>query len=435
MRVLRRAVVGVVSAAVVVSGLALAAPARAADAIVVWADPVHAPVISQLTAGGVSGTPVTVVTKDPATVRNELATVRPKDAPDVLWGDLAWTGELASTESIVPVAIPKKLRGQFRGNVLAGSNVGGQRYGVPVQISNLALVTNTTLVPQQPATFAALSDLALKLEKDKKARVPFALAQGEGTSPWSTFPLFSGVGGYLFGRNRDGSLNPGDVGLASRRLRDNAALIDGWNSSGLIRSTMTTDRARKAFANGNSAFFLAGPEDLQYLLGLKFAYRIGTLPPMVNGVKPVPLLTVHGFMVTRWAERHGVAEQASRLVGRIMARPKAQQALAGAQGWYPANTTAAASVDTGGGRIRAIGNAGVDGVPMPNIPQAAALWGPYATAWTTATAGKEATPAKRAFRTAQRAAVAGVNGGALPPPATTTPGTPAPGPTTPPPTD
>ena len=435
MRGLRRAVVGVVSAALVVGGVSLAAPAQAADALVVWADPVHAPVISQLTADGVGGVPVTVVTKDPATIRNELATVRPKDAPDVVWGDLAWTGELASTERIVPVAIPRKLRGQFRGNVLAGSNVGGERYGVPVQISNLALVTNTALVPQQPATFAALSAVALKLKKDKKARVPFALAQSEGTSPWSTFPLFSGVGGYLFGRDRNGSLNPSDLGLASRRLRDNAAVIDGWNASGLIRSTMTADRARKAFANGNSAFFLAGPEDLPYLLELDFAYRIGTLPPIVNGIKPVPLLTVHGFMVTTWAERHGVAEQAARLVGRVMARPKAQQALAGAQGWYPANTTAAAAVPTGGGRIRAIGNAGIDGVPMPNIPQAAAVWGPYATAWTTSTSGTTATPAKKAFRAAQRAASAGVAGGTLPPPASTSPGTPTPAPSTPAPTD
>ena len=69
---------------------------------------------------------------------------------------------------------------------------------------------------------------------------------------------------------------------------------------------------------------------------------------------------------------------------------------------------------TGGGRIRAIGNAGVDGVTMPNIPQAASVWGPYATAWTSATSGDAATPAKKAFRIAQRAAVASINGGTVP---------------------
>jgi len=412
----RRLTVWAVTALVgaVVAGTLTAPAAQAADGIVVWADAAHAPVIQQLTAEGYKGTPVTVVVKDPATVRNELATVAPKDAPDVVWGDLAWTGELASAGTIIPVPMTKKVRGQFRGNVLVGSNVAGERYGVPVQISNLALITNTKLVPQQPATFAALSELALKLKKDKKIKVPFALPQSEGTSPWSTFPLFSGVGGYLFGRDASGALNPSDVGLASNRLKANAALIDGWNASGLIDSTLTAERARNAFAKGNSPFLLAGPEDLPYLLELDFAYRIGTLPPMVNGIKPVPLLTVQGFMVTRWAARHDVEEQSLRLVSRLMARPKAQLALSAVQGWYPANTKAAATVPTGGGRIRAIGNAGIDGVTMPNIPQAAAVWGPYATAWTSATSGEAATPAKKAFRIAQRAAVATINGGTTP---------------------
>lgn len=414
MRGLTRAGVVAVAAAVAVTGLVAAPPAQAADGIVIWADPVHAPVLTQLTEGGFKGTPVTVVTKDPATVRNELATVRPKDAPDVVWGDLAWTGELASAQTIVPIQMKKKVRAQFRSNVLVGSNVGGERYGVPVQISNLALITNTALVPQQPATFAALSDLALKLKKNKKVKVPFALPQSEGTSPWTTFPLFSGVGGYLFGRTTGGSLDAADVGLASRKLKDNAKVIDGWNASGLIDSTLTADRARTLFAKGRAPFILAGPEDLQYLLGLDFAYRIGALPPIVTGSKPVPLLTVHGLMVTRWAEKHGVLEAAQSLVSGRLARAKAQQALAAAQGWYPANTKAAATVPTGGGRIRAIGNAGVDGVTMPNIPQAAAVWGPYATAWTSATSGAAATPAKKAFRIAQRAAVAGINGGEVP---------------------
>jgi arabinogalactan oligomer/maltooligosaccharide transport system substrate-binding protein len=394
------------AAAVMAAGMIAAPPAQAADAIVVWAGPVQAPVIQQLTANGFKGLPVTVITKDPASVRAELAAVKPADAPDVVWGDLAWTGELASAETIVPVRIAKKLRPKFRPNVLVGSNVAGDRYGVPVQISNLALITNTKLVPQQPATFAALSELALKLKKDKTVRVPFALPQGEGTSPWSTYPLFSGLGGYLFGRGPTGALDPQDVGLASKKLKRNSDQIDGWNALGLIDATLTADRARKVFANGKSPFILAGPEDLAYLLALDFPYRIGAVPPIKAGLKAVPLLTVHGFMLTKWAEKHGVGEQAARLVGRLMARPKAQLALANAESWFPANTDAAATVPTGGGRIRAIGNAGADGVTMPNLPQAAALWGPYATAWSAATSGPAATPAKQAFRLAEQAATA-----------------------------
>ncbi len=415
MRRMTRTLSLAIATALVAAGFVTAPAAQAADGIVVWADPAHAPVIEKLLPEGYKGTPVSVVVKDPANVRADLAGVRNAEAPDILWGDLAWTGELAGAETIVPIPMTKKRRAQFRANVLSGSNVGADRFGVPVQVSNLALITNTKLVPQQPATFAALSDLALKLVKNKKkVKVPFALPQGEGTSPWTTYPLFSGVGGYLFGKASAGGLSTTDVGLASKKLKSNAGLIDGWNASGLIDSSLTADAAKTAFAKGRSAFWLAGPEQLADLLALSFPYRIGSVPPMATGLKPAPLLTVHGFMLTRFAAKHGVEDQATKLVSRFFSKAKSQQELAAASGWFPANTKAAATVATGGGRIRAIGNAGVNGVTMPNVPEAAALWGPYATAWTAATSGASATPAKKAFRIAQRAANAALTGGTVP---------------------
>jgi len=47
-------------------------------------------------------------------------------------------------------------------------------------------------------------------------------------------------------------------------------------------------------------------------------------------------------------------------------------------------------------------------VPMPNIVQAGVVWEPYGTAWSATTAGPSATPAKKAFKIAQRAAEAAV---------------------------
>ena len=406
----RKTVAAVAAAAVVAAGGLLSAPAaQAADGITVWADPVHAPVIQALLPNGYKGLPVTVVTKDPAAWRAELASVSAADAPDVIWGNLDQTGELAAERTIVPVTLTKKRTAEFRANVLAGSQYGADRYGLPVQISNLALITNTTLVPKQPTTFAALSQLALDLVKSKKkVTVPLALSQGDGSNPWTTFPLFSGLGGYLFGKDADGALNPKDVGLASTRLIKKSGQIDSWNSSGLLSSTLTKAAARRAFVKGKSPFWLAGPEDLPTLLKLDFVYRIGSVPPILKNRKPVPLLTVHGFMVTKFAKKHGVEDQATKLVSRFMSKDKPQLDLASASGWYPANLIAAQKINVGGGRIRAIGGAGLEGVPMPNIPQTAAVWAPYGTAWSVSTSGASATPAADAFRIAQAAAVAAI---------------------------
>ncbi len=407
-----RKLMGVVAAAAVVAagGVLSAPPAQAADGITVWADPVHTPVIQKLLPNGYKGLPVTVVTKDPATWRADLASVPAADAPDVIWGDLAQTGELAAEGTIVPVALTKKRTREFRTNVLQGSQFGADRYGLPVQISNLALITNTKLVPKQPTTFAGLEQTGLDLVKSKKkVTVPLALPQGEGSNPWTTFPLFSGLGGYLFGKDSNGALNPDDVGLASAKLIRKSGRIDSWNASGLLSSTLTEAAARKAFVKGKAPFWLAGPEELNTLLKLDFVYRIGSLPPILKNRTPVPLLTIHGFMVTKFAKRHGVADEASRLVSRFMAKSAPQLALASASGWYPANLLAAQEMNIGGGRIRAMGAAGADGVPMPNIPQAGALWEPYGTAWSVSTSGASATAAKDAFRIAQAAVEAGID--------------------------
>ncbi|MCC6183311.1 MAG: extracellular solute-binding protein, partial [Microthrixaceae bacterium] len=175
---MRRTVLAAVTGAAIVATTTLVGtpPASAAPtAIVIWSDAAHASVLQNLLKNGYQGTPVTVVTKDLATMRDELAAAKKRNAPDLVWGDLAWTGQLAASGDIVPVSMTAKRAAKFRPNVRAGNQVGKDNYGVPVQISNLALVTNTKLVPQQPATFADLSARALKLVKKKKAKIPFAL--------------------------------------------------------------------------------------------------------------------------------------------------------------------------------------------------------------------------------------------------------------------
>ena len=50
------------------------------------------------------------------------------------------------------------------------------------------------------------------------------------------YPFFSGLGGYVFGANKAGNLDPSNIGVASKAFLKNAALIDKWNKEGLINS-------------------------------------------------------------------------------------------------------------------------------------------------------------------------------------------------------
>ena len=50
------------------------------------------------------------------------------------------------------------------------------------------------------------------------------------------YPFFSGLGGYVFGPNKAGNLDPSDIGVANPTFLKNAKLIDKWNKEGLINS-------------------------------------------------------------------------------------------------------------------------------------------------------------------------------------------------------
>ena len=380
----------------------IAAPAaQAVPPITIWTDAVHAPVISALLANGYRGAPVSVVTKDLTAIRDELAVVPAASAPDLIWADATWTGQLAAVGSIVPVPLTKKVTASFRTSALSGFQVGTTGYGMPVQVSNLALITNVALVPSPPTTFADLSSTALALTSAGKAKVPFAVGQGGDSDGYAMYPMFSGLGGYYFGKTVDGVWDPTDVGLANRAFLKNSVLIDSWNASGLINAALTAQAAQRAFAKQKSPFWLAGPEDMAALLKLNFVYRITAVPPIVASLKTSPLLRLQGFMVTKYAAEHGVQALAAKLAGGFMAQPGAQLALAGVAGLIPANRTAVAQVVEK--RLQAIDLAGVDGVPIPNIPQMSQVWGPSGTAWVTSTAGVGATLAKPAFKAAQKA--------------------------------
>jgi arabinogalactan oligomer/maltooligosaccharide transport system substrate-binding protein len=401
MRTVGRVLITAMTGGALAASCLLGAPASfaAPKKITIWADSAHADVLSKLLAKGYKGTPVDVVTKDLADIRATVANVPKGEAPDVIWGDQSWTGELAANSTIVPLVLTPKRAKQFPANILNGYRYGENRYGLPVQYSNLALVTNAKLVPTQPTTFAELSSTVDKLRKAGKIKRGLMAPQGPGSDGYALYPLFSGLGGYFFQADSAGALDATKVGLASKPLIKNSSLIDAWNTSKLLNSTITADVARSAFVRGKAAFWLAGPEEMDTLKALKFTYRITGVPPIVAKRAAVPLLRIQGFMVTKYAEKHGVADVAQKLVGRYLATAGRQLALAAASGLNPASAVAAKQVPER--RLAAIAAAAAGGVPVPNIPQMTSVWGPYGAAWSASTSGPGATPATDAFTTAQ----------------------------------
>jgi maltose-binding protein MalE len=399
----------------VVAGLAVAALAALAAAaagtsatdqaqtLVIWADADRVPAVTQVANGWAAnkGVTVQVVQKQMGPIRQEIATVATENAPDVIVGAHDWVGELSSNGSVVPLTPSAAVRAQFPKYALDAFSYGTaikKLYGAPVALENVALVTNTKLA-KAPKTFADMEKQALAAKKKTKAQVGISVQQGQGDA-YHMYPFFSGLGGYVFGTNRAGNLDPSDIGVASARFLRNAPLIDKWNKEALIRSQVNDSIAKDLFLKGKTAYWITGPWFLADIRKAGLKYQVSAFPQIVPGIKSVPFLGVQGFMVTKYAAAHGVQALAKDLVSNYMMQPSAQLRLASANDRTPANTRAAALVKDKD--LKAFAAASVGGVPMPNIPAMASVWQDLGAAWVRSTKGSGAVPARRSFIAAQR---------------------------------
>lgn len=400
-RTLRTAGIGVIAGTLGFGALLAVAPAHAApNTITMWVNQDQIKDYREVFASGTyAGYNINLVPKDFGKIRDDLATVSADSAPDVITGAHDWTGQLAANGSIVKLNVPSATVKALFPYAMNGFKYGGATYGIPTQIENVAMITNTKLVPTAPANFTELSTQALALKKAGKVTVPFAVPQGANGDAYHMYPLFSGLGGYVFGVTPSGSLNVRNVGLDNPTFRKNQAIIDGWNKSGLINSKVDYGIAKTAFTTGKSPFWITGPWELDAIKALPFKVRITAVPQIVPGLTPVPFLGAQGGMVTKYAAEHGVQTGANALVTQLMASAAYQAKLAAANGRTPANIAAAKAVTDPVLKLFSLASTG--GVPMPNVPQMSSVWGALGGAWVNSTKGAGAIPAQKSFAQAQ----------------------------------
>lgn len=377
--------------------------ATKATTVTIWADQDRKAAVTQLAQQWASARGVTanVVVHDFGKIRDDLGTVAAADAPDVIMAAHDWTGQLAANGLVQPIvlsAAEKKLFPAYTLNAFSYGTAIKRLYGVPTQVENIGLVVNTALV-KVPKTFAQLEQEAVAFKKKARGNLGIAVQQGTNGDAYHMYPFFSGLGGYIFGVNKAGNLDPSDIGVAGSKFLKNAKLIDKWNKEGLINSKVDSSTAQNAFLTKKAAFWITGPwnSDTLKKSGLKF--KIIQMPKIAY--PSVPFLGVQGFMVTKYAGDHGVLSLAQDFVANYMSQASTQAALANVAGRWPANLNAGKSFSDP--VLAQFGRASTGGVPMPNIPQMNNVWTDLGQAWVRSTKGAGAEKATASFRAAARA--------------------------------
>lgn len=352
------------------------AAVRADADLVIWADDTRAPVILPFAEefGEENGISVAVQELAFGDIRDRLIVAGPAgEGPDIIIGAHDWLGQLVSAGVVAPMDVAS-VEDQFSDAALAAFNYDGQIFGLPYAIENIALVRNVDLVPEAPATFEELVDVALALTEDGTVDTPLALQEQGNGDPFHNYPIVTALGGYVFGRNADGSYNPDDLGIDSEGGLAAARYFSELSEQGVVNIDITYDIMIEKFSGGMAPFAITGPWALSSFEDVNFV--VEPIPSVAGGT-PQPFIGVQGFMVSAFAENPLFA---STFVLDFMATEEAQLALFEAGGRPPAHLGAFDQVAAGDPNIAGFGLAGQDGYPMPAIPEMGSVW----QAWTDA---------------------------------------------------
>lgn len=360
--------------------------------LTLWVDAERSPALKEIAAKfkKEKGIAVKLVVKDFAAVRDDFITQAPTGkGPDVMVGPHDWLGKLVQNGVVAPLQLGDKAA-QFAESSIQAMTYNGQVYGLPYSIENVGLVRNTALSPEPLGTFDEVVAAGKKAVSGGKAKYAFLVGlDPKQADPYHTYPLQTSFGAPVFAQKADGSYD------GSKVIMDNAGGVkfaeflakNGNKGTRVFNSNITGDIAKEKFLAGESAYFLTGPWNIPDIQkkGIKFA--VDPLP--TAGDQPAqPFIGVNGFFISSKSKN---TLAATEFVVNYLSQEAAQDALFKTGGRPPALTASfekAASDPV----VKAFGEIGANGVPMPAVPAMDAVWADWGGTELDLIKGKEPNP-------------------------------------------
>lgn len=281
--------------------------------------------------------------------------------PDITIGAHDWLGNLIQNGVVAPIELGDKAK-EFAPVAVQAFTQDGQVYGVPYAIENIALIRNTKLAAAAPATW----DDAVAAGKKAGTKYPILLHMGTTGDPYHMYPMQTSFGAPVFTQNADGSYT-NQLALGGANGEKFAQWLAAQGKAGTLNTSITYDIAVDAFAKGKSPFLIGGPWTLEKFKGLDLA--IDPIPS-AGGQKASPFVGVQGFFISAKAKNPIVAND---FLTNYIATTDVQYAMYQAGQRTPALTSAAEKA-AGDPLTAGFAKVAQDAVPMPSIPEMAAVW-------------------------------------------------------------
>jgi maltose-binding protein MalE len=341
-------------------------PEGPAATLRIWADDTRTPILQGLGEQFLADYNVELVVEDLGRVQDirsqVIIAVPAGEGPDIYIGVHDWLGALVESGLVAPIDLGAKADEFVPSTLQAFTYTDGLLYGMPYATENLGFFYNTDLVPEPPTTWDEVLEIARALKAE--GRIQYATAVSTGPL-YNALPIQTAFGGYIFGTDESGAWNPDDVGLDSEGEIAAVTWMADAVAEGLMPNTFDYETAHSLFETGQIPFLMAGPWALDRIRESGVPYAVAPFFPDEGA----PFLGVQGFFVNPYSENvllaqaflteYVATEETMQLLQDTGNRPSALQSVLAME----------ADPD-----LAAMGQAGVNAMPMPNIPEMGSVW-------------------------------------------------------------
>ena len=307
------------------------------------------------------------------------------NGPDIVMGAHDWIGNLVQNSAIRPVVLSPEAESNYSDIALKAVTYDGQIYGTPYAVECLGLFVNKALTQvTEPATIEEM------VEAGTAAGTELILSQAvdEKGDAYNMEPIYTAAGGYLFGKNPDGSYNSKDLGIGKEGSIRAAEKIGQLGKQGVLRKSVTAANHISLFTNAKAPYLISGPWALADIKKAGIDYQLTRIPGFgdIEGSQARPFAGVNCFYVASNGKNKAFAETFVADAAKDMTF---------AASMFPSNELPPAQKDlaeklrTEQPDMVTFADMSAQADPMPAIPAMSSVWEPFGRAQANIVAGAD----------------------------------------------
>ena len=219
-------------------------------------------------------------------------------------------GSAVTSGLIKELSIDDKTKGLYTDSAIESQIIDGKVYGLPKAVETPILYYNKDILKEEnlPSNTDEWLEYSKSVTKDGNYGLlalwdQIYYAQG----------VMSGYGGYVFGKNSDGSFNPDDIGLDNKGAIQAGEYIEQFYKSGVFPKGIIGEQGISTldslFTEGKAAAVISGPWNLDPYKKAGINYGVKELPILPNGEHMGAFIGVKSYNVSSYSQNQELAEE------------------------------------------------------------------------------------------------------------------------------